>query len=105
MAGTLLWANLKAISWKFVGGLVLEEKEGTHVISIGRFAFSVVFAVMLIHWARYHGQQPTPVPLPDGVLEAFYALLGYIASGKVAQALQTRRGAPMAPPPGGESAP
>lgn len=76
--------------WKYFGGLVMEDRQDTHVISIGRTSFLVVFSIMLWHWVAYRGQVPV-VPLADGLLEAFFALLGYIASGKVAQAIRTRR--------------
>jgi hypothetical protein len=71
-----VWLWVKNYLWKFVGGLFMEDRAGTSVISLGRVLLLAVFVTMITFW---HKERPE---LPGGLMEAFYALLGYVFGSK-----------------------
>jgi len=70
------WVWIKTYLFKFLGGLFMEDRNGAPVISLGRVALIAVLVQMFIFWHR-----ETSV-LPDGLMEVFYALTGYVFGSK-----------------------
>ena len=76
------WTWVKTYLFKFVGGLFMDEKAGTQVISLGRVLLLIVFTVLLVNWHE------KTTALPDGLMAAFYTLLGYVFGSKAVQTVQ-----------------
>jgi hypothetical protein len=62
--------------FKFLGGLIMDDRNGTPVISLGRVALIAVLVQLFIFW---HKEVPI---LPAGIMEVFYALTGYVFGSK-----------------------
>jgi len=75
--------------YKYVGSLVMEEKEGRMVMSIGRVLLLIVTCAMVWVWRRAVLDAEV-VELPPGMLQVFYALLGYVLGGKAVKAIRMR---------------
>ena len=103
MADSKFWAWLKKAvakigdwSYRYIGGLFMEQKDGKSVISIGRVAFMGVLGIMAWYWLFKsapivpEGKPPIQLELPDGLIEAFYALAGYVFGTKLVGALKSR---------------
>ena len=73
------WTWCKTNLFKFIGALIMDDREGVQVLSLGRVLLGIVFVVMMISW---HREKPE---LPGGILEVFYALLGYVFGTKAVQ--------------------
>ena len=82
------WEKVKELLHKFVGGLFFEDKGGKQVISLGRTCFVIVFLCLMYFWLHPY---PSKIgefmaldgqKIPDGLLEVFYALGGYVLVGK-----------------------
>ena len=72
-----VWLWVKNYLWKFVGGLFMDEKDGTQAVSLGRVLLLAVMVQMFIFW---HRERPE---LPGGLMEVFYTLTGYVFGSKV----------------------
>ena len=89
------WSDTKAWTYKYVGGLVMEEKkDGTLAISLGRVSFVAVLCWMMAYWNSW---DPAIVPegtelvtLPPGLLEVFYTLAAYIFGTKLSTAIKAK---------------
>lgn len=62
----VIWATIKKV-FIFLSSLVMEEK----VLSLSRTAFWLIFGLSYYKWCH-------DKPLPGGMLEVTFALLGYI---------------------------
>lgn len=76
------WLWVKTYLFKFLGGLFMDDKNGAQVISLGRILLISVFGTMMWFW---HHEKPE---LPGGLMETFYALLGYVFGSKAVQTAQ-----------------
>jgi hypothetical protein len=64
------WAGLKFWTYKYIGGLCMEEKDGERVISIGRCMLLATLAWLFWFWSSWHGYgSVTPEQLAQIVLE------------------------------------
>jgi hypothetical protein len=64
------WENFKWWLYKYIGGLFLEEKEGSRVISIGRCMLLATLAWIFWFWSSWHGYGAiTPEELAQVVLD------------------------------------
>lgn len=63
------WQSIKAWSYKYIGGLFMEPKNGGLVISLGRTSFIAILAYLVSFWNEW---RPTRVSLED-VMEAVKA--------------------------------
>lgn len=85
---------------KYVGGLILEEKNGRMVISIGRVMLLLVFGIMAYFWiceimAYFQAegdQEISSSAMPDMLYATFAALCGYVFGSKVVSGLKTKWG-------------
>lgn len=83
--------KIKTWCLKYCGGLVMEQKDGQWVISIGRVSFLTVLVVLLSLWLGVVEWKVDGKPsIPDGIMEAFYTLATYIFGSKVTGVLQTK---------------
>lgn len=91
------WAWLKtaygvvaAWCFKYIGGLIMEEKDGKQVISIGRSMLLGVFLIMVWFWLFKKVQEGSELEMPDMLYETFVALCGYVFGSKIATGLKMR---------------
>lgn len=91
------WDRLKAIyavvaAWcfKYIGGLIMEEKDGRLVISIGRTMLLSVFLIMVWFWMFKKVQAGSEMAMPDMLYETFVALAGYVFGSKIASGLKAK---------------
>ena len=84
------YAVIAAWCFKYLGGLVLEEKDGKMVISIGRTMLLLVFLIMVYFWLVKKVQEGSSLELPDGLYATFVSLCGYVAGSKVVGVFKTR---------------
>jgi len=84
------YATIAAWVYKYVGGLIMEEKNGKLVISIGRTMLLLVFAIMVWFWLFKKVQEGSELEMPDMLYETFVALAGYVFGSKIASGLKAK---------------
>lgn len=114
------WDHVKKFSYKWLGGLILEEKKnGELTVSLGRTLLMATMAGMAgIWWSNFQSvsidpvevlkalpsaenaegvatavvaaMHGTPKALPSGMMEVFYALSAYVFGTKVTGALKQK---------------
>lgn len=85
-----VWLAVKSWTYKYIGGLFMEEKAGKTVISIGRVSLVAVLIALLWVWRRAVVGGDTGVELPTGMLHVFDVLCAYVFGSKVASVLKDR---------------
>ncbi len=87
------WEGLSEWVYKYLGALVMDEKDHRMVMSIGRVMLLVLFAALLWSWRHVLlADGEIPSKLPPGMLECFYALLAYVLGGKGIKVFTTFKG-------------
>jgi hypothetical protein len=72
----MTWDKVKDYLFKFFGGLFMDDRNGSPCISLGRVLLLAVMVQMFIFWHRESEM------LPDGLMEVFYAMTGYVFGSK-----------------------
>lgn len=114
-----LWDGVKVWGHKWLGGLVMENKDGKQVVSLGRTLLLGTIGLMTGFWwqsfapvvidpgaiaaglqgvenpqdvalAVVEAMHGAPKNLPPGLLEVFLTLCGYVFGTKVASALKDK---------------
>ncbi len=80
--------SAKAWFYKYAGGLVLDEKHGKLTVSLGRVSMVVVLVMFVWLW-RKAILGNTASQVPDGMLEVFYVLAGYVFGSKITSSIQS----------------
>lgn len=101
------YAVIAAWCYKYVGGLIMEEKDGKLVISIGRTMLLLVFLIMVWFWMFKKVQEGSELEMPDMLFEVFVSLCGYVFGSKIASGLKHkwRNGHGKKPPAGDKPEP
>lgn len=81
------WGTVKLWSYKYIGGLFLEDKEGHKVISVGRCG--LIFMVFRIN-GFWSGWTIETGDMPPGMMEVFYAFAAYVLGSKGVGALKSK---------------
>ena len=72
--------------WQKFYGLVMENREGTERLSIGRICLVLVFGFAMYRWCGFWKD------IPPSMLTFLMACLGYVVGGKVIEAAKTTFG-------------
>ena len=101
------WSYFKLWTYKYIGGLVMEEKkDGQLSVSLGRVSFVAVLMWIMSYWREWAATaaEAVGVPgesavavvtiMPPGMMEVFYALASYNFGTKLAGAVKVWRGGP-----------
>lgn len=88
-----VWNGIRSWCYKYIGGLFMDDKAGQLTVSLGRVTLLLVLIQMMWVWKRgvLDGEPGTP-ELPDGMLEVFMILAGYVFGSKITSALHTKWG-------------
>ena len=88
-------AKIVELLWQFAGALIMEPKKDQtpngndgRAISLGRVCFLTVFCTMIYIWLQ--NVWGVKMAMAPGLMEAFYALGGYVLGGKFVGALKTK---------------
>ena len=85
-----IWRGIKGWVYKYIGGLFMDSKDGQLTISLGRTALISVLIQMMWVWRRVVLDGQPGMELPDGMLEVFLALSGYVFGSKAVQVFSNR---------------
>lgn len=85
-----LWSGVRAWCYKYIGGLFMDEKAGKLTVSLGRVTILLVLFQMMWVWRRTVIDGEPGAELPDGMLEVFLVLAGYVFGSKAVAALHTK---------------
>ena len=101
------WSDLKLWTYKYIGGLVMEEKKDGHLsVSLGRVSFVATLLWIMSFWKEWSttALEATGAPgetaiavistMPPGMMEVFYALASYNFGTKVAGAVKAWKAGP-----------
>ena len=81
------WESVKKWSYKWLGGLVMDNKSGILAVSIGRCGLLYMLAMLTQYWLGWGGEEMAP-----GMMEVFYTFSGYVLGGKGVDAMKTKWG-------------
>lgn len=84
------WISLKAWTYKYIGGLFMDEKHGKLTVSLGRVAMVLMLIMFIWIWRRSVLGGEIGVELPSGMLEIFYVLAGYVFGSKITTNLRIK---------------
>ena len=87
-----IWQSIREWTFKYIGGLFMDEKHGKTVMSLGRSAMVLILVMFVWVWSRSVLNGETGVELPDGMLEVFYVLASYVFGTKVTTVFKSKRG-------------
>ena len=85
-----VYAVIGAWCYRYIGGLIMEEKDGKLVISIGRSMLLGVFLIMVWFWMFKKVQEGSELEMPDMLYETFVALCAYVFGSKISSGLKTK---------------
>ncbi len=100
------WSYFKLWTYKYIGGLVMEEKkDGQLSVSLGRVSFVAVLLKIMTYWGDWAatavgtagdtvetGEMVEAVvsSMPPGMIEVFYVLATYNFGTKISGALKSK---------------
>jgi len=85
-----IWTWIQEWTYKYLGGLFMDDKGGKLTVSLGRVTILLVLFQMMWIWRRMALDGEPGVELPDGMLEVFLVLAGYVFGSKITSALHTK---------------
>ena len=85
-----IWTWIQEWTYKYLGGLFMDGKGGKLTVSLGRVTILLVLFQMMWIWRRVALGNEPGVELPDGMLEVFLVLAGYVFGSKITSALHTK---------------
>jgi hypothetical protein len=90
--------SLRLNLWKFIGALVMEEKNGVQAVSLTKLLALTTYAACMYLWMHVREDGVVTV-VPDAMLYTLWALLGINGTSKVAGILKgDNSGAPDVQP-------
>jgi len=85
-----IWTWIQEWTYKYLGGLFMDDKGGKLTVSLGRVTILLVLFQMMWVWRRVALGGESGVELPDGMLEVFLVLASYVFGSKITSALHTK---------------
>ena len=87
-----VWNWIQEWTGKYVGGLVMDQKDGKSVMSLGRSAMVLILGCFVWVWRRSILDGEAGVELPDGMLQVFFVLAGYVFGTKITSKFGNKKG-------------
>jgi hypothetical protein len=85
-----LWNAFKLNAWKILGALITDTKpDGRVAVSLGRVCFLGVLGFLFMLWFK---SLHNVVEMPQGLMEVFYVLAGYVFGSKAVETVRSRIG-------------
>ena len=77
-----IWTSIKVGTWKCFGAIFTDTKaDGKVGVSMGRVSFVFVMVVLAFLWFKSLSKGEA-IPMPNGLMEVFYVLAGYVLGTK-----------------------
>ena len=85
-----IWTWIQEWTYKYLGGLFMDDKGGKLTVSLGRVTILLVLFQMMWVWRKVVLDAEPGGELPDGMLEVFLILASYVFGSKITSALHTK---------------